>query len=134
MAVAWNGVKVWKLTSPTGQVVIGTKPTHSYTWDEWTLTRDDGTTRIVPQNVRPKYAGKVSGISIAYDKEYVPGDESTFPTAALLRVEYPDSDPLPLEATDYNVLLNTQAKWNTAMARYPTLKARFVDQPYYPAV
>jgi len=131
MAVAWYGVKVWKLTSPTGDVYIGTKPTHSYTWEDWTLTKDDGTTRTIPRNVRPKYSGL--NIGMAYDKEYIDGDPESFPTVALLRVEYPDGGTPPIESVDYNVILNTQAKWNAVMAQYPTLKARFIDQPYYPA-
>lgn len=134
MAVAWYGVKVWLLTSPDGtERVIATRPTHAFVWEMWTVDKKDGTTVEVPQRLRPKYAGRVTGMSPAYDKEYVDGDESTFPTVALLRVEYPDGAEPPLEAEDYIVHLNTAAKWNTAMTQYPTLRYRFADQPYYPA-
>jgi hypothetical protein len=132
MAVAWYGVKVWLLTSPDGtDRVIATRPSHSYTWEMWTLDRKDGTTVQVPQRLRPKYADYA--MSFAYDKEYVEGDEGTFPTVALARVEYPDEDVTPpLEPKDYTVLLDTPAKWNNAMTQYPTLRYRFPDQPYYP--
>lgn len=134
MAVAWYGAKVWKMTSPDGlTTVIGTKPTHLWTWEMWTVTKDDSTTTQVPQKLRPKYAEYP--MSLAYDKEYIEGDESTFPTVALIRVEYPDADSAPpFEAADYTSLLNTQAKWTTAMNAYPTLKYRFPDQPYFPSV
>jgi len=132
MAVAWYGVKVWLLTSPDGtERVIATRPTHSWVWEMWTLDKRDGTTAQVPQRLRPKYGAHQ--ITAAYDKEYIEGDDSSIPTVALLRVVHPDGTEPPLESEDYTVLLNTQAKWNTAMTQYPTLKYRFADQPYYPA-
>ena len=132
MAVAWYGAKVWLLTSPDGsERIIATKPTHSWTWEMWTVDKRDGTTAKVPQRLQPKYAGVP--ISAAYDKEYDGENEETIPTVALLRVEYPDGTEPPLELTDVISLLNTQAKWETAMTQYPTLKYKFADQPYYPA-
>lgn len=132
MAIAWYGVKVWLLTSPDeSERIIATRPTHSWIWEMWTVDKRDGTTVQVPQRLRPKYAG--IPISAAYDKEYDGVDENTIPTAALLRVEYPDGTEPPLEPQDVVALLNTQAKWNNAMTQYPTLKYRFADQPYYPA-
>lgn len=44
----------------------------------------------------------------------------------------PDGTEPPLEPEDYEVLLDTPAKWNNAMTQYPTLRYRFLDQPYYP--
>jgi len=131
MAVSWYGVKCWLLTSPDGEErVIGTRPTHSWVWEMWTLDRKDGTTIQIPQRLRPKYR---LGMGMAYDQEYVEGDESTFPTVALLRVEHPDGTDPPLDAVDYQIHLDTEAKWDNAMTQYPTLKYRFTDQPYYPA-
>lgn len=134
MAVAWYGVKVWMLVSPDGQSrSIATRPTHSYAWEMWTVDRrGDGTNVTVPQNIHRKY--DKYKMDAAYDTEYDGVSDATIPTAALLRVEYPDGEQPPIESADYNVILNTQAKWNTAMAQYPTLKYRFVDQPYYPKV
>lgn len=134
MAVAWYGVKVWNITSPTGEVVWGTRPTRLYTWEMWTVTKDDGDTVQVPQRVRPKYQGLATSISVAYDHLYSAGPPEVVPTVALIRVEHPDGTDPPLEAADYISLLNTQAKWNAAMTQYPELKYRFADQPYYPAV
>jgi len=133
MAIAWYGAKVWLLTSPDGsERIIATKPTHSWTWEMWTVDKRDGTTVQVPQRLQPKYAGVP--ISAAYDKEYDGENENTIPTVALLRVEHPDGTEPPLELTDVIALLNTQAKWETAMTQYPTLKYKFADQPYYPAI
>ena len=132
MSVAWYGVKVWLITSPDGsERVIATRPTHSYTWEMWTLDKRDGTKVQVPQRLRRKYPYLIAA---AYDREYVEGDESTIPSVALLRVEYPDGAEPPLEAEDYIAHLDTAAKWNTAMTQYPALKYRFEDQPYYPKV
>ena len=125
MAVAWYGVKVWKATSPTNEVVYGTRPTHLYTWEMWTITKDDDTTVQVPQRVRPKYQG--IDWSVAYNTETSPS------TVALLRVVYPDGGDPPIQAEDYIVHLDTENKWNQAMAQYPSLRYRFQDQPYYPA-
>lgn len=134
MAVAWYGVKVWMLVSPDGtDRVIGTRPTHFFVWEMWTVDKRDGTTATIPQRMRPKYQGKITGFSLAYDKEYIEGDDTTIPSVALLRVEYPDGEPAPIDAEDYTIAITTEAKWNTAMNTYPTLKNRFVDQPYYPA-
>ncbi len=69
-------------------------------------------------------------MAFAYDKEYDGVNPDTFPTAALLRVEHPDGTDPPIEAGDYNVLLDTPAKWNALLTAYPTLAHRFADQPY----
>ena len=135
MAVAWYGVKVWVLIAPDGITKsIATRPSHSWAWEMWTLDKRDGTTPTVqiPQKVRSKYRGYP--MSMAYDQEWDGINDSTIPTVALLRVEYPDEGSPPIEAQDYNVLLETEAKWENAMTQYPTLKYRFLDQPYYPAI
>ena len=129
--VSWYGVKCWLLTSPDNtERVIATRPSHSWTWEMWTIDKKDGTTAQIPQRLRPKYRIPMSA---AYDREYVEGNESTFPTVALLRVEHPDGSPAPIAAVDYEIHLDTPAKWNAAMTQYPTLKYRFLDQPYFPA-
>jgi len=133
MAVAWYEVKAWKVTRPDGTNFVGTKPTHPYTWELWTVHKDNGTTVQVPQNVRRKYDGLVLGISLAYDKVYDGVNDATLPDVALLRVEYPDGAEPPLEAEDYIAHLNTAAKWSAAMTQYPALKYRFADQPLFPA-
>jgi hypothetical protein len=128
MTVAWYGVKVWRLTSPDGMHINwGTRLSHSLVWDMWTVTRDNGATSQVPLNVRGKYDG-LCAISYAYDADPRDGAE---PTAALARVEYEGANPI--DPADVYVMLDTKAKWDAAMAQYPTLKARFTDQPYYPA-
>lgn len=133
MDVAWYLVKVWLLTSPDGtDKVIATRPTHSYTWEMWTLDKKNGTTVKIPQRLHPKYAAYA--MSTAYDKEYVEGDEATFPTVALLRVVHPDGTEPPIESVDYIYHLTTEAHWDALAANYPTLLYRFTDQPYYPKV
>lgn len=136
MTVSWYAVKCWKMVPPVGTIspypyLVGTKPTQSLTWEMWDVVDDTGTVvKQVPQFVRPKYR---LTWSIAYDQEYDGVNQSTFPNAALLRVEHQDGTDQPIEAGDYNVFLNTEAKWDALVAQYPTLAYRFADQPFYPA-
>jgi|OpeIllAssembly_1097287.scaffolds.fasta_scaffold885896_2 hypothetical protein len=135
MAVSWYAVKCWKMVPPPDSTSgvpysVGTKPTHSWTWEVWDVFDDEGVlVKQVPQMLRRKYRNW----AIAYDREYDGVNEATFPVAALLRIEHPDGSDPPLEAGDYNVLLDTQNKWDALVTQYPTLAYRFLDQPYYPA-
>ena len=134
MAVAWYGVKSWRMTSPVnGHVEIGTKPTTAYTYETWTVKNEAGVAQSnVIRNARPKYHS--TPMVVMYDREYVAGPPEVFPTAALVRVEYPDGDALPLAAGDFDILLDTETKWNQVVALYPAFKFRFADQPYFPKV
>ena len=125
MAVGWYLAKAWLLESPDkSERVIATKPQHSYVWETWTVTRDNGTTIEVPQRVHRKYYRH--SFTCFYDKAYVEGDAETMPTVALMRVEYPDE--FPLDAADYMYLIDTPAKWSTLFATYPYISEQLGGQ------
>ena len=134
MAIAWYGVKVWRMISPIdGHVELGTKPMTAWTYETWARKDETGAAQgNVIRNAKPKYLGVEW--DMAYNLTYDAANPTVYPTAALMRVVYPDGGSPPLAAGDFDVLLDTQAKWNAVMNLYPTLKYCFADQPYFPKV
>lgn len=120
---AWYLAKAWLLESPDkSERVIATKPQHSYVWENWTVTRDNGTTITVPQRVHRKYFQ--NSFTCYYDKVYEEGNEATMPTVALMRVDGPQT----LDVDDYMYLMDTQNKWDTLFATYPLISEQLGGQ------